>query len=66
MTATIFTVSTIDQIRAATPEELSWISRQPNSAVMAEIAKVEIEEALTATSRPRQWTPVEVEEALLR
>lgn len=66
MTATTFTIATIDEIRAATPEELSWISRQPNPAVMAEIAKVEIEEALSATSRPRQWTPVEVEEALLR
>lgn len=66
MTATMCTSATIDGIRAATPEELSWIGREPNPAVMAEIAKVEITEALSATSRPRAWKPVEVEEALLR
>jgi len=66
VTATTSVIATIEEIRAARPEELKWISRQPNPALMAEIAKIEIEEALTATSRPRQWTPVEVEEALLR
>jgi len=55
-----------ETIRPATQEELSWISSEPNPRVMAEIAKAEIAEALSATSRPRRWTPVEVDEALLR
>jgi hypothetical protein len=66
LSATTFAIAAIEEIRAATSEELSWIGRQPNPDVMAQIAKVEIESALTATSRPRQWTPVDVEEALLR
>jgi hypothetical protein len=66
VTATTCASTTIDGIRAATPDELSWIGREPNPAVMAEIAKGEITEALSATSRPREWRPIEVEEALLR
>lgn len=66
MTEIICAPAATESIRPATREELSWISGEPNPRVMAEIAKAEIEEALTATSRPRQWTPVEVDEALLR
>ena len=66
MSATTFAIAAIEEIRAATREELSWIRREPNPEVMAQIAKVEIAAALTATSRPRQWTPVEVQEAQMR
>ncbi len=59
-------VTETEAIRPATQEELSWISSQPNPHVMAQIAKAEIADALSATSRPRRWTPVEVDEALLR
>ena len=66
MTETTCAPAATENIRPATREELSWIGGQPNPRVMAEIARAEIEEALTATSRPRHWTPVEVDEALLR
>lgn len=56
----------MEEIRAATREELRWIGGEPNPEVMAQIAKVEIAAALTATTHPRQWTPVDIEEALLR
>lgn len=46
--------------------DLRWIHSEPDPKIMAAIEKAEIEEALTATSRPRHWAPVEIDPALLR
>jgi hypothetical protein len=49
-----------------TDEELAWLHNGLNAERLMRLAAAEIEEARTATSRPRQWVAIEVDEALLR
>ena len=56
----------VPTIRIATEEDLAFLRNPPDPALMAEMRKAEIEEALTATSRPRHWRPVDVDPALMR
>lgn len=53
-------------IRPATEEDLQFLRHPPDPTAMAKLREAEIEEALTATSRPRHWRPVDVDPALLR
>jgi ribosomal protein L16/L10AE len=51
----------------ATPgQDLRWLRKGLNPDRMARLAKAEIEEARTATSRPRHWRPVDVDESQMR
>jgi hypothetical protein len=54
--------------KAQTPpnQDLEWLRNGLNPERMAKLAKAEIEEARTATSRPRHWRPVEVDESQMR
>jgi hypothetical protein len=45
---------------------LGWLHKGLNPERMARLAKAEIAEARTATSRPRHWRPVDVDETELR
>jgi len=53
-------------IRPATQEDLEFLDNPPDPEVIAKMREAEIEEALTATSRPRHWRPVDVDPALMR
>jgi hypothetical protein len=53
-------------IRPATEEDLLWLRNGLDHGRLAEMARVEIADALNSSSRPRQWRPVEIDEALLR
>jgi ribosomal protein L16/L10AE len=49
-----------------TDAELAWLHNGLNAERLAKLSAAEIEEARTATSRPRHWVPIEVDDALLR
>jgi ribosomal protein L16/L10AE len=51
---------------AAASQDLRWLRNGLNPDRMARLAKAEIEEARTATSRPRHWRPVDVDESQMR
>jgi hypothetical protein len=46
--------------------ELAWLHNGLSAERLSRLAAAEIEEARTATSRPRHWVAIEVDEALLR
>lgn len=54
------------KIRIATEEDLQWLRNGFDPEALEEQVRKEIEEAQTATSTPRHWRPVEVDEALMR
>jgi hypothetical protein len=59
----------ISQVAAPAPldtDTLQWLRNGLDPTRMQALAVAEIREARTATSRPRHWQPVEVEEAQLR
>ena len=58
--------TTNDGIRVASEQDLGWLRNGLDPDRMARLAKAEIEEARTATSRPRHWRPVEVDESKMR
>lgn len=58
--------SVSSSIRPATPDDLQFLRAAPDPKRMAEIRAFEIHSARTATSTPRHWQPVDIDEAHLR
>ena len=54
------------RIRAATSDDLQFLRAAPDPRRLAEIRELEINSARTATSTPRHWHPVEVDESHMR
>ncbi len=55
-----------DDIRIATEEDLQWLRNGFDQDQVKQQIREEIKEAQTATPTPRQWRPVDVDEALMR
>lgn len=55
-----------DDIRIATEEDLQWLRNGFDQDQFKQQIREEIKEAQTATPTPRQWRPVDVDEALMR
>lgn len=55
-----------NDVQPSVEDDLSWLHNGPNPATIEEMRRAEIEEARTATPTPRQWQPIEIDEALMR
>lgn len=55
-----------DNIGTTAEQDLRWLHSGIDPEEMEQQVRREIEEAQTATSTPRHWHPIEVDEALMR
>ena len=55
-----------DNVRITAEQDLRWLHSGIDPEEMEQQVRREIEEAQTATSTPRHWHPIEVDEALMR